>query len=54
MTSAEGSFRGPGELFEQPVRGLLGDATYQISRPFGFRQEDFFKFAYLSKKEGKD
>ena len=46
VTPGVGPFWPQGYNLNKLVRGPQGDATYQISklasRPYGFRQEDFF------------
>ena len=42
MTPGRSHFWPQGHNLNTLVRGPQGDATYQIPRPYGFRQEDFF------------
>ena len=44
MTPGRGHFWPQGHNLNKLVRGPQGDATYQSSRPYGFRKEDFFMF----------
>ena len=44
MTPGVRAFWPQGYNLNKLGRGSLDDASYQISRPCGFRQEDFFMF----------
>ena len=44
-SQGQGNFCPEGGNLNKLGRGPLGDATYQSSRPYGFRLEDFFMFS---------
>ena len=45
VTPKAWTFLAPIDNLNRLSRGLLGDATYQSSRPCGFREEDNVKFS---------
>ena len=58
MTPGAGSFLAPGHNFTNllEVHKVMLHTKYQSSRPYGFRQEDFFMFlpikAYVKPRAG--
>ena len=51
VTPGAGPFLVPGHKLNKLGRSPLDDATYQISRTQGFRQEDFFTFSLYKANE---